>query len=159
MLFTNLLELPVILQGWRDWLAWPSPVGHRSSVSLPLFSYRSASLFFLLHIISESLSFISFGNSSARPRRICFQTSHHKNKGTIWWPSAFLLKLTRTHPTKQRNFLLLILAITYSTISGHYHFSSSFLMFANLFDIYDWGYNKISHGRRGGMRKFWSSSL
>ena len=46
-------------------------------------------------------------------------------------------KTYRNASTKQRNFLLLILAITYSTVSGHYHFSSSFLMVSNLLDTYD----------------------
>lgn len=79
-----LLELPVILWGGgtgsHDLL--PCVTGPQS---LCLFS-RTIVLhcFSLLYIISESLSFISSENSSARPRRICFQTAHHENKGTIW---------------------------------------------------------------------------
>lgn len=40
--------------------------------------------FFLLYIISESLSFISSGNSSASSLEELSFLIHHENKGTIW---------------------------------------------------------------------------
>lgn len=127
---------------------------HSSSFSLPLCFHQRVSLFFslFLHLGRPVIQFhpgiplLDLEECDSRPHvpRIRGEYDSHL-------PFLFTYRNTTS---KQRNFLLLILTITYSTVSWQYYLSGSFLIFSNsLFitlDICDWGCNRIGHGRRGG---------